>query len=162
MDRIITASLLGHYYICQRKAWLYSRQISPDSEHTNLEIGRYLQEKAYSREIVIDNLKYDVIGNEDGVLIIGEIKKSMAVKKSSLLQLGYYLLNLEECGVKAVGELRFPLQKRRETVELTPDLRNELLININGLKETISMDVCPPVKKCAFCNGCAYVEFCWA
>ena len=46
----ITGTYVWYYCICKREVWLLSRGITPDQSDENMEIGRFLHEKAYARE----------------------------------------------------------------------------------------------------------------
>ena len=90
----VTGTLMWYYYICHRQVWLMARQIVPEKDHTNLELGRFLQETAYARdkkEVTVGHLKFDLISKRDGQLIVGEVKKSSRYQKSATMQLALYL-----------------------------------------------------------------------
>ena len=63
-DSKINGTLMWYYGICKREVWLMSRNIVPDQSDTNIDIGRFLHETAYSRnkkEIEFGNVKFDVL-----------------------------------------------------------------------------------------------------
>jgi len=125
----ITGTLIWYYYICKREVWLMSRAIETEQDNVAIEIGRLIHEESYKREkkeIHLENAVFDILSSKDEQLVIGEIKKSSRFKKSSQMQLAFYLKKLEDMGVDAIGELRFPEERRRETISLTPELRGEL------------------------------------
>ena len=80
----VTGTLMWYYHICQRQVWLMARQLIPEKDHTSLELGRFLQETAYSRnrkEVTVGHLKFDLIRKRDGQLVVGEVKKSSRYEK---------------------------------------------------------------------------------
>src|SRR5690606_31674733 len=98
-------------------------------EDTNVAIGRLIDRNSYSREkkeIAVGSSKMDIFRVVDGKLVIGEVKKSSRYRDSARMQLAFYLKELAERGIEAIGELRFPEEKKRETVELNEELINEL------------------------------------
>ena len=164
-DLHVTATLIWYYFICQREVWLMGRQIAPDQDNSNVEIGRFIQDRSYQREkkeINLGHLKLDVIKREGGELVIGEVKKSSRFEESARMQLAYYLKDLKQKGVTARGELRFPEEKRKETVVLDEETEAELDRVERDILRIIYLDLPPGPKKIHWCRNCAYAEFCWA
>ncbi|MEQ8172342.1 MAG: CRISPR-associated protein Cas4 [Candidatus Eremiobacterota bacterium] len=160
----ITGTLIWYYYICRREVWLMSHSIEPDQENPHIEIGRLIDEESYTRDkrIHFAEIAIDLVKTKDGSVCVGEIKKSSRAEKSAFMQLAFYLMELEEYGIKAKGELLFPKEKKKVDVLLTEDLRNELTQAIFEIDRIIEQLIPPPVKKCKYCTNCAYNEFCWA
>ena len=164
-DLNVTGTLVWYYYICPREVWLMARQLTPDEDNPNIDMGRFIGEHAYKREkkeISVGHIKMDVIRREKGQLVIGEVKKSSKYEKSALMQLAFYLLELKERGLEAVGELMFPKEKRKIRVELTDELIAELEKAKGEILRIIYQDMPQPPKKIVFCRNCAYAEFCWS
>ncbi len=90
------------------------------------------------------------------------MKKSSRFLPATRLQLGYYLWRLENEGMEASGEILVPSERRRETVELTPELRVEVESLVAGIEALIEEPTPPPAEKIPFCKRCAYAEFCWS
>ena len=161
----VTGTLVWYYYICPREVWLMSHQITPDQDDANIDLGRFIGEMTYQRdkkEISIGNIRLDIIREENGQLVVGEVKKSSKYEKSATMQLAFYLMELKDVGIEATGELMFPKEKKKVKVELTP----ELIAKVEKAKKEILSIVnqeqpCPP-KKINFCRNCAYAEFCWS
>ncbi len=161
----ITGTLIWYYYICQREVWLMAHQLQAHQDNQFLELGRFFHEQSYQKEkksIRLENIELDLIKRKDGEYVVGEIKKSSRFEKSATMQLAFYLLRLREYGVEAKGELLFPKEKKRITVELTEDMTTEL----EKAKQEIQ-NIClkpkPPVEEwISFCKNCAYCEFCWS
>jgi len=142
-----------------------SHQVNPDEDNPNIDLGRFIQEQAYRREkkeISLGHIKLDIVQKGKDGLVIGEVKKSSKFEASARMQLAYYLAELEKAGLKAKGELRFPKEKRRETVELTDELRNKLDSAVRDILRIAYLEQPPEPIRIKFCKNCAYAEFCWA
>lgn len=141
-----------------------SRQLTPDKDDSNLEIGRYIQETSYSRakkEVNLGHARIDLIRRKNGNLVVGEVKKSSKYKQSSRMQLAYYLRELKYRGITAQGELHFPEEKRKESVVLDDALEAELLAVEKKILQIMYRDSPPPPERVVWCRRCAYAEFCW-
>lgn len=161
----VTGTLVWYYYICQREVWLMSRQIVPDQENANVDLGRFIQENTYQRdkkEIALGNVKFDLLRKENGQIVIGEVKKSSKFEQSAKMQLAFYLSELKAAGVEAVGELMFPKEKKKMRVELNLDLIKEIERTKKDILRIIYLESPPESKKINFCRNCAYAELCWA
>ena len=160
----ITGALIQAYAICPREAWLLGHAIEPWRDHERLSLGRLLHTTAYPRErheISLPGMKIDFIRQDDEILVAAEIKLSSKGEASHKLQLGYYLLRLEEEGFKVKGELRYPRERRVVRVELTPELRNAVKQAIREIETLLEKPAPPPPKRIKYCSACAYYEFCW-
>ena len=161
----VTGTDIWYYYICQREVWLMKHQIAPDQEDESLDIGRFISEMYYKRDkkgMSIGNIVVDRIRQEDGQLVIGEVKKSSRYIKSAKMQLLYYLDTLRKMGIYAKGELLFPEERKKEAVEWTEEAKEELERAIEHIRRIARMPVPPERKKIPFCAKCAYREYCWA
>lgn len=161
----ITGTLVYYYTICPRQVWLMSRQLSADQDDPNVAYGRFLQENVYERqkkEVTIGHLKIDLLQSKDGQLVIGEVKKTSKVKESSRIQLLFYLAELKEMGIEAVGELLFPEERRREKVVLDEDGEEKIKALKKKIWAIVYQESPPPPKKIRFCKNCAYREMCWS
>jgi len=98
----------------------------------------------------------------DGQLVIGEVKKSSRYRDSARMQLAFYLKELAERGIEATGELRFPEEKKRETVELDSHLLEELNRVERDILRIVYLDSPPAPEKIKWCRKCAYADFCWS
>ncbi len=164
-DLNVTGTLMWYYYICQREVWLMVHNLAPDQDDPNIDLGRFIHEKTYEREkkeINLGHIKLDIVKKDKNELIIGEVKKSSSFEKSARMQLAYYLLELEKLGLNARGELYFPKEKKRETVELTSELRDKLDSAVCDILRIAYLELPPEPKKTKFCRNCAYTEFCWS
>ena len=162
----LNGTLIWYYYCCPREVWLMVHQINPDQDDANMDLGRFIHENTYDRdkqkEISIGHIKLDIVRqNKDG-LVIGEVKKSSRYLQSARMQLAFYLRELKGRGIDAKGELLFPKEKRKEEVELTPELERELDVASMEIESIAQQDNPPLLQKKALCRNCAYKEFCWA
>lgn len=142
-----------------------SRQLVPDQDDSNIEIGRFFHEESYKKdkkEVSLGNVVIDVIKKEKGQLIVGEVKKTSKFKQSARMQLLFYLKQLKEVGIEASGYLMFPKEKQREEIVLTEESEEELNKATKEILQIIYMDKPPEVKKIPFCKKCAYNEICYA
>lgn len=142
-----------------------ARHLTPDEDNPNIDLGRFIGENTYKRdkkEISVGHIKMDIIRQEKDRLVISEVKKSSKFEKSAKMQLAFYLLELKEKGIDAVGELMFPKEKKKTRVELTDDLIAELEKTKKDILRIVYQDMPNPPKKISFCRNCAYAEFCWS
>jgi len=107
-------------------------------------------------------MKFDIVRNEDGKILICEIKKSSRFELPSRMQLAYYLYKLKKRGLEASGELLFPKEKKKVVVELDEKTERELENAMSEMREIISREKPPEAERVKFCAKCAYAEFCWA
>lgn len=154
-----------HYYVvCHRKLWLYSHDIRMEQSSDRVLMGKLLHERAYRekprKELLIDNLiKIDLLEGEGKVL---EVKYSQRMKEAGRLQILYYLYYLKRLGVTGLtGELRFPKERRRETVALTEEAEREVEAALREIQRIEQLPTPPVVSFMPICKRCAYCELCW-
>lgn len=161
----VTGTDIWYYFICKRESWLMSHRIAPDENDENIEIGRFIHEYRYGREkqeVSVEAIKMDRLKKVNGELVVQEIKKSSRFKESARFQLLYYLDTLRKMGIEATGELLFPEERNRETVEWTPEMKARLNKAVEDIRNIARQPVPPQPKKINFCRKCAYREYCWA
>lgn len=161
----LNGTLIWYYTICFRQVWLISRQLTPDENDDNIVLGRFLHENAYNRdrhEVLIGNIKIDLVHGARGEVIVGEIKKSSHARESARLQLLYYLYVLKEYGVDLKGVLLFPLEKQREEIVLDAAGIEVVEKAIAGVRDVVGQPSPPPPVRTKWCRPCAYAEYCWA
>ena len=90
------------------------------------------------------------------------MKKSSRFLPATRLQLGYYLWRLDREEMEASGEILIPEERKREVLELTPELRMEVEETVSEIETLIRDPAPPPAVKIPFCKRCAYAEFCWS
>jgi CRISPR-associated exonuclease Cas4 len=164
-DFKVTGTYIWYYCICKREVWLLAHGIEADQQDDNMQMGNAIHETSYKRdakEIEFAGSKFDVISKENGKLIVGEIKKSSRYLESARMQLLFYLLELEEAGIPAEGELLFPEEKRKETVILTESTKAQLKQVIEDIIRIADTPLPLPANHINYCKSCAYSEFCWS
>ena len=167
---IFTGTQVNYFAVCKRKLWLFSHGVEMERENENVQIGKLVGEQSYSRaqkEIAIDDrVVIDWVESkvgEDGVLVLHEVKKSRAVESAHRLQMLYYIFYLKCKGVAARGEIDYPLLKKKESIELTPQTEAELVAVLDELKRIVESEATPPrLTAKRFCEKCAYEELCWS
>lgn len=161
----VNGTLVWYYHICKRQVWLISRQLTPDPENPWIEIGRLIHQESFARErkeIDFENTKIDVMRNEDGLIIVGEIKKSSKYLPAAKAQLLFYLYKLRQAGLNLKGVLLIPKEKKRFPVELTDEKIAEIESVIKDIETIVDMPEPPKAVKCVFCTKCGYRDFCWS
>lgn len=161
----LTGSAIYNYVICPRKAWLMQYQVDPEREHDLLAEGRLNNDEHYQRaekELPLPGVKVDQVRREDGVLVIGEVKKSSSGLEASILQLSFYLLRLEEAGVEARGEILVPKERKKIPIALDEPARAKLANAMEEIAEMLRTPRPPKAEWIKFCPNCAYAEFCWS
>ena len=140
-----------------------AHQIIPDQEHPYIEMGRLIDDISYDRDrkkINFENVVIDLVRNDNGNLLVGEIKKSSKALDSARLQLLFYLYKLKQNGIEAKGQLFFPEERKKIDVFLTSELEAGVVSVINEIRDIINMDKAPAFKKIPYCKNCGYKEFC--
>ena len=159
-------TLYRYVRVCRRQVWLQSRNISPDPDDDSLLIGRLIHEEFFSsgryhRELWLNGSSIDVLLEDEGELIVMEVKRSASLIESYVLQLAFYMYLLRYRGLMTHGVLSFPLERRSLTVEWRPELlrllRNATL-EIEGL---VLLRKPPPVEGRPWCRRCAYRDLCY-
>ncbi len=165
MSTQVTGTLVWYYAICPREAWLMAHEIEPEKDFDLLAEGRLNQEAHYNRatkELALPGMRLDQIRREGDKLIVSEVKKSSRFLPATRLQLGYYLWRLAEEGMEAAGEILVPEERKRETLELTSELKTEIEQMVAKIEALVREPAPPPAKNIPFCKKCAYAEFCWS
>jgi len=142
-----------------------SRQLEPDQDQSNIDLGRFLHEQSYQKdkkEVSLGNIVIDIIKKENGQLVVGEVKKTSKFRESARMQLLYYLKQLKDRGIQATGSLTFPKEKKKEEVILTEEDEKRLEAVVNDILRIIYLEKPPKVEKIPFCKNCAYNELCYA
>ena len=165
MSTQVTGTLVWYYAICPREAWLMAHELEPEKNFDLLAEGRLNQEAHYKRatkEISLPGMRLDQVRRERGRLIVSEVKKSSRFLPATRLQLGYYLWRLHKEGMEASGEILVPKERKRELVELTRELQEEVESTVATIEALVQETRPPPARKIQFCKQCAYAEFCWS
>jgi CRISPR-associated exonuclease Cas4 len=165
-----TGTQVNYYAVCKRKLWLFSHDIEMERENENVQLGRLIGQDTYKREqkeIALDErVVFDWMElkeNADGTRTVHEVKKSKAVSAAHRLQMLYYLFYLQSKGVAARGQIDYPLLKKSEKLELTPQSQDELMRVLDDIRLIVHSPEAPPrLDNKGFCSKCAYFELCWS
>ncbi len=160
----ISGTLVNYFGHCKRQAWLFTRGMRMERESDLVRKGKWIDEHTFSRSDQVDfisqNIKVDFILKGKDPVEVHEVKSSTIPKNEHKLQLGFYLLKLEQSGIKAVGILNYPEIKKKTTVSLN-EVRNELTQNLDNIVTVIN-GYCPPRLERTKCKGCGYYELCYS
>jgi CRISPR-associated exonuclease Cas4 len=130
----------------------------------NVALGQQLHADSYPgqarKDILVDDL-LRIDFTESGV--VHEIKKSRGALKATRMQLLYYLFYLKrEKGMETTGMIDFPTERRRESVELTPEAEREIEQVVAGVLAVRAAEQPPPVPApMSICKKCSYQDLCW-
>lgn len=163
MENRITGIMIYYYFVCKRKLWYFTHEISMETENENVMLGKLLDENSYQRDdkhINIDNVvNIDFIkGHKE----LHEIKKSRAIEEAGIWQVKYYLYYLKQRGVEGLkAKIDYPLLKKNRMMELAEEDEKrleEIIGEINELRERTQ-----PPQFCAqkICPKCAYHDLCF-
>jgi len=155
---------VNYWVVCHRKVWLYAKGLRMEPLSDRVALGRLLHERAYPdmprREVLIDDLiKIDLLEHESKLL---EVKYSRKLVDAARLQVAYYLLYLKHMGAgELVGELRFPKERRKEEVRLTPEQELQVMEGLKDIRRIEQLPEPPQAEFTSICRVCAYCELCW-
>jgi len=154
---------VNYFFICKRKLWLYSKNLTMESGSDQVTLGKLLHERSYryqpKREIMIDNLiKIDLI--EGGV--IHEVKYSKKMEEAHRWQILYYLYYLKQLGLGGLtGEINYPKLRRKEEVSLNSEKEAKMLQTLREIKQVENLSQPPDASFSRLCKKCSYAELCW-
>jgi CRISPR-associated exonuclease Cas4 len=162
----LTGTQVAYYAYCQRKLWLFSHHIRMEQDSDLVQLGKDIHRDAYHderKEVNINNqIVIDVVSASN---VISEVKLSSRMHTVDQLQLKYYLYYLKRRGVPDPhGELRYPRERRRETVVLTAADEKELETIIGNVRKIVAESLPPQpfTELSGRCRKCSYQEYCWA
>ncbi|MBE2900306.1 CRISPR-associated protein Cas4 [Methanothermobacter thermautotrophicus] len=158
----VTGVMVQYYVACKRELWFFANQINMNYDNEDIQMGRLLHEKSFSREkksINFGDISIDFMNKKN--LTIFEIKKSSRLEEPVRYQLYYYLWYIRKfTGKNVKGVLVYPTEKKREEINLTPEVESEIEKIVKGIKNVVKMKSPPePVFK-RYCRRCSYYEFC--
>ncbi|WP_039767258.1 CRISPR-associated protein Cas4 [Caldicellulosiruptor sp. F32] len=153
---------INYLYVCKRKLWLFSKNITFENRSDKVLLGKVLHEHSYpkenKKEVLIDNLiMIDILS--DGS--IREVKYSSKMKEADIMQVMYYLYYLKQRGIQKQGIINYPKEKRKEVLRLTPEYEEKVKHALKEIEEITTRSIPPPATKQKICKSCAYFEFCW-
>ncbi len=163
LNKEITGMQVYYYFVCKKKLWYFSHEISMEDNSENVVLGKILDETSYknkSKHIMIDDtISIDFLSDHN---ILHEVKKSRKIEEASVWQVKYYLYFLKKRGVENFkGKIDYPLLKQSKIVELTENDEKQIEKILNEIIDIISLDLPVKVEKKKFCKTCAYYEFCF-
>ena len=163
----ITGTEMAYLYICRRKLWLFHHGIRPENEHSNVQIGRFIQESTFTRH---ENKKEIVLGSI-GVVdwaelakgIIHETKKGKAPAQAEEAQVRYYMWWMRTHGMEIhTAIIHYPKQKRTRELSWNHDMEQAVANDLAEARSVVKATVPPALKVKNICKSCAYQEFCFA
>ncbi len=157
----LTGTQINYYFVCKRKLWLHSRNISFESSSDLVKLGSLIHKESYKRkkkEIRIGSISVDYIDNGE----IHEVKKSDKIHDAHTYQLLYYIYYLRKLGIDTTGVLDYPKLKKTVKVTLTEQKQDFIHETINHALEIISAKKPPVAEYKPICDKCAYAEYCWS
>lgn len=159
----ITGVMFYYYYVCHRKLWLFSKDITFEKENENVMLGKLLDESSYKKDkkhIMIDEtINIDFIRDWK---VLHEIKKSRSIEEASLWQVKYYLYFLRSRGIEVEkGVLDFPKLKKIEEVYLSDKDVVKVKEILKDIEDIVNLKDPPNLINSKICKKCAYYEYCY-
>ncbi len=176
----ITGTMVNYFFVCKRKLWFFSHHLECEHDSDLVRRGKLLHQYSYMREekeIDIDQRMvldwYDRDRN-----VVCEVKSSDHQEEAHRWQVLFYLWYLKHKGMRVasgieeagampqergtIGELRYPRQKQRMVVVLTPEaeqrMEQEVLPEIFAI---VQQEQVPERRRKDICSACAYYELCF-
>lgn len=157
----ISGTMYAYSFLCNRKLWLYTRDIVMEQNNENVMIGKMIDEESYKRDkkhVYLDNIIcIDIIRNN----VICEVKKSSSQKEIAIQQLKYYMYLLKQRGVFVVGQLLIPKENIKEEIRLTEDDKMMIEEKMKDIYKICHEETPPKVINNKICKKCAYYELCY-
>ncbi len=157
----ISGTMYAYSYLCDRKLWLYSKDIVMEQENELVAIGNIIDTESYKRDkkhLYLDELVcIDIIRDN----VICEVKKSSSQKQMAIHQLKYYLYLLYKKGINVEGELLIPKENFKEKIVLSENDTEDIDKQLNRISEICSQEKPPKVINQKLCKKCAYFELCY-
>ncbi len=161
----ITGLFVQYYVACKRELWLQAHHIDFHDLDENILLGRLFHEQSYAymprKELRLENAVFDVLDINDGDLVVLEMKKSAKMEIPARYQLLYYVWLLRQAGLRVMGVLAIPKQKKRIKVHLTKEEEKRLISILDDIPRIIQLPRPPPVEKKPYCKGCSFYYFCF-
>ena len=156
-----TGTQMNYYFVCKRKLWLSSHNISFESSSDLVKLGKLIDKDSFKRKkknIRIGSIAIDHIDNG----IIHEVKKSDHIHEAHEHQLLYYIYYLKKLGIDTSGILNYPKLKKTVRVTMTKQKQDFIEDTILDASRIISAEKPPPAEHKPVCDRCAYAEYCWS
>lgn len=163
MERKVSGLMMNYYFVCKKKLWYHSKNITLEDSNEDVKIGKIIDETSYSRDnkhINIDGLiQIDFMRNYK---VVHEVKKSRAIESAGIFQVKLYLYYLKQKKLKGIkGKIDYPTLRRSLDIELTKEDEEEISEIIDKIVLIVDSEKPPKVKKKGYCKKCAYYEFCF-
>ncbi len=160
-DTELTGTQINYYFVCKRKLWLHSHNISFESSSELVKLGTLIHKNSYKRkkkEIRIGSISIDYVNKGE----IHEVKKSDKIHDAHTYQILYYIYYLKKLGINTTGILEYPKLKKTVKINLTKQKQDFLDKTIYDALKIISAKKPPIAEYKPICDKCAYVEYCWS
>ena len=160
----ITGTEINYLHVCRRKLWMYHHGIRPEAENDMVQIGRLLQDTAYSRE------EKDIPIGDIGVVdwadwkngIIHETKKGKTPGAGDDAQVSYYMWYLNQQGLSIhQAVLHYPLQRKTKSIDWDETCAAKVEQDLYECQRILSATI-PPVHHYGYCKKCAYENICFS
>jgi CRISPR-associated exonuclease Cas4 len=158
----ITGVMVQYYVTCKRELWFYCNQINMNYDNDDINIGRLIHEKSYSREnkeIRVDNMVFDYIKVDD-CLSIFEVKKSSKLTIGAEYQLYFYLYTMRKVVSEVRGVLAYPKEKKKEELILDDEKIKEIEDILEGILDIVALKKPPIAENKNYCKKCSFYELC--
>lgn len=158
----VTGLMMQYLHVCERELWFASRGLDIDRDAPNIRRGTRIDERSYrdSRDSFLVNGRIQIDVLDDGRVM--EVKASSALEEPARMQLLYYLWYLDEIyDIQREGVLAYPAERKRESVELTPERRAKVETGLERIFEVVRQESPPPLEKKPVCDSCLYQDICW-
>ena len=158
----ITGVMVQYYVTCKRELWFYCNQINMNYNNDDINIGKLIHEKSYSREnkeIRVDNMVFDYIKTDD-CLSIFEVKKSSKLTIGAEYQLYFYLYTMRKLVSEVKGVLTYPKEKKKEELMLDDEKIKEIESILNGILDIVALKKPPIAENKNYCKKCSFYELC--
>lgn len=163
MEREITGTMVEYFFVCKRKLYYFTKNLTMEQENEAVLLGKLIDENSYGREekhISVDGvISIDYIEHSR---ILHEIKKSRAIEESAKWQLKYYLWYLEQKGITGLrGRIDYPLLKQNINIELSEEDRKILRKVVREIPLICDGKIPSRDPSLSICKKCAYYDLCF-
>lgn len=159
----ITGLMVYYYFVCQRKLWYFTHQITMEQNSELVSLGKILDDTSYKREdkqiTIDDTINIDFIGKG---AILHEIKKTKAMEEAGIWQVKYYMYYLENKGVKNItAQIDYPLLKQTKEIFLEEEDKEKLASIVTEIEKIKNSEKPAEVLDNKICKKCAYFDLCY-
>lgn len=161
----VNGTLINYYFHCKRQCWLHGNRVNLEDNSEDVKVGKVMHDikksNAKRTEISIDNIKIDRITDE----YLIEVKKSDSDVEAAKWQLLFYLMILNDKGIKRKGKLEF-IEKNKTNnkivyLELNDEKLKLLKELITDIEQLLKRENIPEAINKPKCKKCAYYEYCY-